>query len=40
MRKYYRITPKGLEMLREKQEMWAVFTEKVNAVIGAAPCSL
>ena len=33
MRKYYRITPKGLEMLREKQEMWAVFTEKVNAVL-------
>lgn len=33
MRKYYRITPKGLEMLREKQDMWAVFTEKVNAVL-------
>jgi PadR family transcriptional regulator PadR len=38
VRKYYRITKKGLKALEEKREEWTVFTEKVNAVIcGAAP---
>lgn len=37
-RKYYRITPKGLELLRGKTEEWRFFTEKVNAVVqGCAP---
>lgn len=33
MRKYYRITKKGLKMLEEKKEEWTFFAEKVNAVI-------
>ena len=33
VRKYYRITRKGLKALEEKKEEWKVFTEKVNAVI-------
>ena len=33
MRKYYRITRKGLKVLEEKKEEWTVFTEKVNAVV-------
>ena len=33
MRKYYRITKKGLKALEEKKEEWTFFTEKVNAVI-------
>lgn len=33
VRKYYRITRKGLDMLKEKKEMWEVFAEKVNAVL-------
>ena len=33
MRKYYRITRKGLKALEEKKEEWTVFTEKVNAVV-------
>ena len=33
VRRYYRITPKGLALLDEKQAMWAEFTEKVNAVM-------
>ena len=36
MRKYYRITKKGLKVLEEKKEEWNVFTEKVNAVICGA----
>ncbi len=33
MRKYYRITKKGLKMLEEKKAEWSFFAEKVNAVI-------
>ena len=33
VRKYYRITKKGLKALEEKKEEWNVFTEKVNAVV-------
>ena len=33
MRKYYRITRKGLKVLKEKKEEWDFFTEKVNAVV-------
>ena len=33
VRKYYRITRKGLKVLEEKKEEWNVFTEKVNAVV-------
>lgn len=33
MRKYYRITKKGLKILEEKKAEWSFFAEKVNAVI-------
>lgn len=33
MRKYYRITKKGLKMLEEKKAEWSFFAEKVNALI-------
>ena len=36
VRKYYRITRKGLKALKEKKEAWSAFTEKVNAVISGA----
>ena len=37
-RKYYHITPKGLELLEEKQEEWRFFAGKVDAVVfGEAP---
>ena len=36
VRKYYRITRKGMKALEEKKEEWNVFTEKVNAVICGA----
>ena len=35
VRKYYRITRKGLKVLEEKKQEWTVFTEKVNAVVCA-----
>ena len=35
VRKYYRITRKGLKALEEKKQEWNVFTEKVNAVVCA-----
>lgn len=34
-RKYYRLTPAGSEQLKYKEKEWKLFTEKVNAVIGA-----
>ena len=34
-RKYYRITRKGERSLEEKKAEWALFTEKVNAVVCA-----
>ena len=38
MRKYYRITKKGLKVLEEKKVEWSTFAEKVNAVVhGIAP---
>ena len=36
VRKYYRITKKGLKALDAKKEEWSVFTEQVNAVIHGA----
>ena len=33
LRKYYHITPKGLELLEEKQEEWRFFAGKVNEVV-------
>lgn len=33
VRKYYRITQKGLKALEEKKEAWTFFMEKVNAVV-------
>lgn len=33
MRKYYRITKKGMKILEEKKAEWTFFAEKVNAVI-------
>lgn len=33
MRKYYRITKKGLKILEEKKAEWTFFAEKVNAVV-------
>jgi PadR family transcriptional regulator PadR len=32
-RKYYHITPKGLEMLERKREEWRLFADKVNGVV-------
>lgn len=38
VRKYYRITRKGLKVLEEKKTEWNTFTEKVNAVVcGVSP---
>ena len=34
-RKYYRITKKGEQVLKEKKAEWVLFTEKVNAVVCA-----
>lgn len=33
MRKYYRITQKGMKILAEKKAEWTFFAEKVNAVV-------
>ena len=33
VRKYYRITNCGLELLRQKTEEWLRFSEKVNQVV-------
>lgn len=40
IRKYYHLTEAGRGELEHKTQEWRLFTEKVNAVIGAAPCSL
>ena len=38
MRKYYRITRKGLRLLDEKKEEWVEFTHTVNAILaGTSP---
>ena len=39
-RKYYRLTEEGRGQLEQKTEQWRLFSEKVNAVIGAAPCNV
>jgi len=36
-RRYYRLTPKGMERLEYKEKEWNLFSEKVNAVLGFAP---
>lgn len=36
-RKYYCLTPAGSQRLDYKEKEWELFSEKVNAVIGAAP---
>lgn len=38
-RKYYRLTPAGGERLSYKEQEWKLFSEKVNAVIGATPAT-
>lgn len=38
-RKYYRLTEEGRGQLERKTEEWKLFSEKVNAVIGATPCT-
>lgn len=32
-RKYYHITPKGLELLSEKEEQWRIFTMGMNNIL-------
>ena len=38
-RKYYRLTHAGNERLHYKEEEWKLFSQKVNAVIGAHPAT-
>ncbi len=38
-RKYYRLTSAGAERLDYKEKEWKLFSEKVNAVIGAHPAT-
>ena len=38
-RKYYQLTEEGRGQLEQKTEEWRIFSQKVNAVIGAAPCA-
>ena len=33
VRKYYRITRRGLSLLEEKQEDWSLFSKAVNAIL-------
>lgn len=35
-RRYYRITQKGMGLLRDKTEEWRYFAGKVNGVLGGA----
>lgn len=37
-RKYYRLTDEGRKQLQQKKDEWRLFSEKVNAVIGATLC--
>lgn len=37
-RRYYQLTEDGRGQLEHKTAEWRLFSEKVNAVIGAAPC--
>ncbi len=36
-RKYYRLTDTGRSQLEHKRAEWQLFSDKVNAVLGAAP---
>ena len=38
-RKYYSLTHHGLDQLEYKKKEWKLFSEKVNAVIGAHPAA-
>lgn len=38
-RKYYQLTKAGGERLSYKEQEWKLFSEKVNAVIGASPAA-
>ena len=38
-RKYYSLTEVGRGYLEDKKQEWRLFSEKVNAVIGATPCN-
>lgn len=38
-RKYYSLTEAGRGHLEDKKQEWRLFSEKVNAVIGATPCN-
>ena len=38
-RRYYHLTQSGAERLRNKEEEWRLFSNKVNAVIGAHPAT-
>lgn len=37
-RRYYQLTEDGRGQLEHKTAEWRLFSEKVNAVIGATPC--
>ncbi len=37
-RRYYQLTEDGRGQLEHKTAEWKLFSEKVNAVIGATPC--
>lgn len=37
-RKYYHLTPAGLEQLEYKEQEWRVFSQKVNTVLGCVGC--
>lgn len=39
-RRYYQLTEDGRGQLEHKTAEWKLFSEKVNAVIGAAPCTV
>ena len=39
-RKYYTLTEDGRDQLERKKQEWKLFSEKVNAVIGATPCTV
>ena len=36
VRKYYRLTPQGSAMLKEKKTEWVVYMDSINRVIGEA----
>ena len=38
-RKYYQLTKAGGDKLHYKEEEWKLFSEKVNAIIGATPAA-